>query len=386
VPDDRAPDVTAKLVSPLGEAIALDGEGGTDASCPPQPESPSAIAHDAHATSLVITLSFPPPPNANLLPRLGGGSGRGSSFARVSTIASELTIGYQGEPGAYSEEALHTTFPTAKPQAFRTLRHAFHRVADQSVDFALVPVENSQGGSVLETYDLLLEYRALVVAEVALQVDHCLLALPGTDRDQIKRVLSHPQALAQCEAFIVREHLEPIPAYDTAGAAKQIQQEGRKDQAAIAGRRAAELYRLEIMAERIQTVQENITRFFLITRRGPRRPKAPRIKRPRYGKKTSVVCAVANEPGALFRLLACFADEGVNLTKLESRPRRDPPWEYLFYLDLDGGRSEKPVAASLRAARHATTFLQVLGTYARALPLAAPPKRRSRKRRSPAEP
>ncbi len=193
--------------------------------------------------------------------------------------------------------------------------------------------------------------------------------------------------MAQCEAFIVREHLEPIPAYDTAGAAKQIQQEARKDQAAIAGRRAAELYGLEIMAERIQTVQENITRFFLITRRGPRRPKPPRIKRPRYGKKTSVVCAVANEPGALYRLLACFADAGVNLTKLESRPRRDPPWEYLFYLDLDGGRSEKPVAASLRAARHVTTFLQVLGTYTRALPPAAPPKRRrSRKRRSPAEP
>ena len=238
----------------------------------------------------------------------------------------------------------------------------------------------------LETYDLLLEYRALVVAEVALQVDHCLLASPGAKRDEVKRVLSHPQALAQCEAFIVREHLEPIPAYDTAGAAKQIQQEGRKDQAAIAGRRAAELYGLEILAERVQTVQENITRFFLITRRGPRRPKAPRIKRPRYGKKTSLVCAVANESGALFRLLACFAEAGVNLTKLESRPRRDPPWEYLFYLDLDGGRSEKPVAASLRAARHATTFLQVLGTYARALPLSAPPKRRSRKRRNPAEP
>jgi prephenate dehydratase len=239
---------------------------------------------------------------------------------------------------------------------------------------------------VLETYDLLLEYRALVVAEVALQVDHCLLGLPGSDRGQLTRVLSHPQALAQCEAFIVREGLEPIPVYDTAGGARQVQREARPDQAAIAGRRAAELYGLEIMAERIQTVQENITRFFLISRRGPRRPKPPRIKRPRYGKKTSLVCAVANEPGALYRLLACFEEVGVNLSKLESRPRRDPPWEYLFYLDLDGGRSEKPVAASLRAARRATTFLQVLGTYTRALPLSAPPKRRSRKRRSPAEP
>jgi prephenate dehydratase len=249
-----------------------------------------------------------------------------------------------------------------------------------------VPVENSQAGSVLETYDLLLEYRALVVAEVALQVDHCLLALPGAHRGQLKRVLSHPQALAQCEAFIVREGLEPIPVYDTAGAARQVQQEARADQSAIAGRRAAELYGLTIEAERIQTVQENITRFFLISRRGPRRPRPPRIKRPRYGKKTSLVCAVPNEPGALYRLLACFNEFGVNLTKLESRPRRDPPWEYLFYLDLDGGRSEKPVAASLRAAKKATTFLQVLGTYARALPPAAPPKRRRRKGRSPAEP
>src|SRR5260370_40777662 len=108
--------------------------------------------------------------------RLGLGS---RLSTKVSSIASELTIGYQGEPGAYSEEALHATFPTAKPQAFRTLRHAFHRVADQSVDFALVPVENSQGGSVLETYDLLLEYRALVTAEVALQLHHRWLALPA---------------------------------------------------------------------------------------------------------------------------------------------------------------------------------------------------------------
>jgi len=254
-------------------------------------------------------------------------------------------------------------------------------VADQSIDFALVPVENSQAGSILETYDLLLEYRALVVGEIALQVDHCLLALPDAERSDLKTVLSHPQALAQCEAFIVREHLEPVPVYDTAGAARQVREEGHKHQAAIAGRRAAELYDLNIVAERIQTVQENLTRFFLISRRGPRRPKPPRIKRPRYGKKTSVVCAVANEPGALYHLLACFERHGVNLSKLESRPRRDPPWEYLFYLDLDGGRSEKPVAAALRDARKVTTFLQVLGTYARALPAAPPPKRR--RKRSP---
>lgn len=292
-------------------------------------------------------------------------------------------IAYQGEPGAYSEEALHATFPDAEPVAFRTLRHAFHRVADRTVDFSLVPIENSQAGSVLETYDLLLEYRVLVVGEIALQVDHCLLMLPGAERSGLRRVLSHPQALAQCEAFIVRERLEPVPVYDTAGAARQVQAEDRPEQAAIASRRAAELYGLEVAEERLQTVQENVTRFFLVSRRGPSRPRPPRIKRKRLGWKTSLVCSVRNEPGALYALLGCFREENVNLSKLESRPRRDPPWEYVFYLDLDGRRSDRPVAASLRAAKKVTTFLQVLGTFTRALPLAVPPRRR-RARRIPA--
>jgi prephenate dehydratase len=292
-----------------------------------------------------------------------------------------LTIGYQGEPGAYSEEALHQNYPSSEGVALRTLRHVFHRVADRTIDLALVPVENSQAGSVLETYDLLLEYRVMVVGEVALQVDHCLLALPDADRQTLKRVLSHPQALAQCEAFIVRERLEPVPAYDTAGAARMIKAEGRTEQAAVASRRAAELYGLEILAERIQTVRDNVTRFFLVSRRGPSRPKPLRLKRKSLGWKTSLVCAVRNEPGALFSLLACFQESDVNLTKLESRPRRDPPWEYVFYLDLDGRRSEKPVAASIRAARRVTTFLEVLGTYPRALPAALPPKRRKTPRR-----
>ncbi len=287
-----------------------------------------------------------------------------------------LTIGYQGEPGAYSEEALHANYPAAESVALRTLRHVFHRVADRTLDLALVPIENSQAGSVLETYDLLLEYRVMVVGEVALQVDHCLLALPESHRTERKRVLSHPQALAQCEAFVVREHLDPIPVYDTAGAARMVQAEGRADQAAIASRRAADLYGLEIVAERIQTVQENITRFFLVSRRGPGRPKPPRLKRKSLGWKTSLVCAVRNEPGALFALLACFNEAGVNLSKLESRPRREPPWEYVFYLDLDGRRSDKPVAASIRAARRVTTFLEVLGTYPRALPAPVPPRRK----------
>ncbi len=290
-----------------------------------------------------------------------------------------LAIAYQGEPGAYSEEALYAHFPGVESVALRTLRHVFHRVADRTVDLALVPVENSQAGSVLETYDLLLEYRVLVVGEVALQVDHCLLALPGADRAGIRRVLSHPQALAQCEAFLAREGLEPVPVYDTAGAARQVRAEERPDQAAIASHRAAQLYGLEVRAEQLQTIRENVTRFFLISRRGPGRPRPPRIRRSRFGWKTSLVCAVRNEPGALFELLRCFAATSVNLSKLESRPRRDPPWEYVFYLDLDGRRSDPAVGASLRAAKPKTTLLQVLGTYPRALPAAVPPKRRRRR-------
>src|SRR5437660_1983079 len=294
-----------------------------------------------------------------------------------------ISIGYQGEPGAYSEEALHANYPDAQSQAFRTLRHAFHRVADQSVDLALVPIENSQAGSVLETCDLLLEYRVLVVGEVALQVDHCLLTLPGAQGAGLRRVLSHPQALAQCEAFIVRERLDPIPVYDTAGAARQIQAEAKPDQAAIASQRAAGLYGLEVRNKRIQTVQENVTRFFVVSRRGPGRPKLPAIKRKRLGWKTSVVCSVRNEPGALYELLSCFKEQGVNLSKLESRPRRDPPWEYVFYLDLDGRRSERPVAAALLASRRATSFIHIQGTYPLALTPAVPPHR-LRTRRVPA--
>jgi len=128
-------------------------------------------------------------------------------------------------------------------------------------------------------------------------------------------------------------------------------------------------------------VQENVTRFFLVSRRGPSRPKPPRLQRKSLGWKTSLVCAVRNEPGALFGLLACFKEEEVNLSKLESRPRRDPPWDYVFYLDLDGRRSDRAVAASIRAARRATTFLEVLGTYPRALPAALPPRRRKLARR-----
>jgi len=287
-----------------------------------------------------------------------------------------LTVAYQGEPGAYSEEALHTHYPGAEPVALRTLRHVFHRVADRTVDLALVPVENSQAGSVLDTYDLLLEYRVLVVGEVALQVDHCLLGLPGADRSGLRRVLSHPQAIAQCELFLAREGLEPIPVYDTAGAARQVRAEARPDQAAIASRRAAELYGLEVLAEQLQTVKENLTRFFLISRRGPGRPRPPRRGRTRFGWKTSLVCAVRNEPGALFELLRCFAEASVNLSKLESRPRRDPPWEYVFYLDLDGRRSDPAISSALRAAKSKTTLLQILGTYPRALPAAVPPRRR----------
>ena len=289
-----------------------------------------------------------------------------------------VTIAYQGEPGAYSEEALSSTYPSAQPVSMRTLRHVFHRVADQTVDLALAPVENSQLGSVLETYDLLLEYRLLVVAEIALQVDHCLLAADGVERKGIRRVLSDAQSLAQCEAFIVRERLDPVPVYDSAAAARLVREERREDSAAIASRRAAYLHGLTVLSERIQTVHENVTRFFLISRRGPRRVKPPRVKRPRMGWKTSLICAVRNEPGALWALLGCFAERGVNLSRLESRPRREPPWEYAFYLDVDGRRSEKPVAAAIRDARPLTTFLQVLGTYPRALPVAVPPKRRRR--------
>ena len=264
-------------------------------------------------------------------------------------------VAYQGESGAYSERAVLAAFPDAEPMPCETIRLTFSRVTSGEADFGVVPVENSQAGSVNETYDLLLRSSLVqVVGEVLIRVDHALLAIAGTRLEGVERAYSHWQALAQCEEFLTSHHIDPVPAHDTAGGARMVAERGRTDEAAIASVEAGRRLGLTVLAEHIQTYPDNFTKFGVIGTRdaglGP-------------SNKTSLVMAGDDRPGSLFRSLQPLADRGVNLTKLESRPRRGAPFEYVFYIDLDGSTDDPAVADALEEVRAHTSMLKVLGSY-----------------------
>lgn len=266
-------------------------------------------------------------------------------------------VGYQGEPGAFSEQAVRTLFPEAQPIPIRTLRQVFEQLEGGVVHHGVVPLENSLAGSINETYDLLSKGRAFVVGEVVIAVDHALLALPGTRLRDLKRVASHPQALAQCAEFLATLDAEAVPVYDTAGAAKRIAEEGRAGEAAIASERAAEIYGLEVLASRIQTSPSNRTRFAAI---------AQEMRSLASADKTSLLLEIRHEPGSLYRCLRPFADRDLNLSKLESRPIGDRPWEYWFYLDVQAGIDDPELTEALADLEREAGRVQVVGSYARA--------------------
>jgi len=266
-----------------------------------------------------------------------------------------MKVAYQGEPGAYSERAVGVLFPNATPLPCETIRLTFSRVTSGEADFGVVPVENSQAGSVNESYDLLLRSSLVqVVGEVVIRVDHALLAPSGTRLERVQRAYSHWQALAQCEEFLTTHHIDPVPVHDTAGGARMVAERGRTDEAAIASVEAGAKLGLAVLAEHIQTHPDNLTKFGVIGTRdaglGP-------------ANKTSLVMAGDDRPGSLFRALQPLADHGVNLTKLESRPRRGAPFEYVFYIDLDGSTDDPNVAEALDLVRLHTSMLKVLGSY-----------------------
>jgi prephenate dehydratase len=266
-----------------------------------------------------------------------------------------MDVAYQGEPGAYSERAVRATFPDAEPMPCDTVRIVFSRVTSGEAAFGVVPLENSQAGSVNETYDLLLHTSLLkIVGEVLVRVDHALLGLPGARLEGIRRARSHWQALAQCEEFLSSMHIEPVPVHDTAGAGRQIVDSGSLEDAAIASVEAGARYGLAVLAERIQTEKENLTKFAVIGSREPGLGAAD---------KTSLVMAVLDEPGSLLSSLRPFAERGINLHKLESRPRRGAPFEYLFYVDLMASADSAEVEAALAEVANHTSLLRVLGSY-----------------------
>lgn len=268
-------------------------------------------------------------------------------------------VAYQGEPGAYGEEGAGGLLPAAERVPVPSVRKVFEAVEVGSVEYGLVPMDNSQAGSITETYDLFLKHGLHLVGETVVRVDHCLLALPGSTLDDLEEVISHPQAIAQSEEFLNALGVRVRAEYNTAGAAKRIADEGLRGTAAIASRRAAELYGLEVLAERIQTYPDNHTRFGALARDPS--PLGPPDK-------CSLVFGVGHLPGSLYRCLGAFAERHLNLGKLESRPRPGRPWEYLFYADVEAAGDRPEMVEALAELSEHATFTRILGSYASAVP------------------
>ena len=265
------------------------------------------------------------------------------------------TVAFQGEPGAYSQEAVFQYFgPQVSTLPCPTFEDVFKAVETGSATLGLLPVENSQAGSINQAFDLLLDHDLRVVGEVKLRVRHCLMAAPGTQTADIKRVHSHYQALAQCERYLRTRGWEAVVAYDTAGAARELAADPAPGAAAIASALAAQIYGLEVLDSGIEDSPDNTTRFFLLGREEP-----PPAKR----NKTSIVFATMHTPGALYHVLGELATRGINLTKLESRPRRNRPWHYVFYVDLEGHWQDATINRALLGLLTRTAFLKLLGSY-----------------------
>ncbi|EHA8588933.1 arogenate dehydratase/prephenate dehydratase 6, chloroplastic [Cocos nucifera] len=286
---------------------------------------------------------------------------------------SQLRVAYQGVPGAYSEAAAGKAYPNCEAIPCDQFEVAFQAVELWIADRAVLPVENSLGGSIHRNYDLLLRHRLHIVGEVQLPVHHCLLALPGVRKEYLTRVISHPQALAQCELTLTGMGLNVArEAFDdTAGAAEYVAANGLRDTAAIASARAAELYGLQILADGIQDDSGNVTRFVMLARE----PIIPRTDRPF---KTSIVFAHDREgTSVLFKVLSAFAFRDISLTKIESRPHRHRPirlvddanvgtakhFEYMFYVDFEASMAEVRAQNALAEIQEFTSFLRVLGSY-----------------------
>ena len=266
-----------------------------------------------------------------------------------------MNVAYQGEPGAYSERAVRALFPDADPLPCDTVRLVFSRVTSGEARFGIVPLENSQAGSVNETYELLWHTSLLrIVGEIVVRVDHALLGVPGVRLEEVRRALSHWQALAQCEEFLSSMRIEPVPVHDTAGAARRISESQARDEAAIASVDAAANFGLSVLAERIQTDKENFTKFCAIGSTDPGLG-AP--------DKTSLVMAVLDEPGSLLHSLEPFASREINLHKLESRPWRGKPFEYLMYVDVMASTEDLALEEALAEVEKHTSLLRVLGSY-----------------------
>ncbi|MGO9229553.1 MAG: prephenate dehydratase [Bryobacteraceae bacterium] len=273
-------------------------------------------------------------------------------------------VAFQGELGAFSQQAVRQLLgPSAAVLPCVRFEDIFNNLKQGNVAGAMVPIENTLAGSVHENYDHLLHFELPIVAETSVRIVHNLIAPKGVGFRQIKRVFSHPVALNQClDFFLANPQIERIPYYDTAGSAKMIVEEGLTDAGAIASAVAAEIYGARILRKSIESDRQNFTRFFLLrtpvyAKRRPLRAPSATIW------KTSLVFSTRNIPGALFRALSAFALRDLNCTKIESRPLRGKPYEYLFYLDFIGHVDHPHSRNALHNLEEITDFLRVLGCY-----------------------
>jgi len=268
-----------------------------------------------------------------------------------------VEVAFQGEVGAYSEEAAFQFFGSSIQIRPRESLEEVFKIVEEGVQFGVVPVENSLEGIISRVYDLLLDSTLRVCGEIELRVIHCLIGSTEAGLDTIKRVYSHPQALAQCRNFLKHLDCELIPTYDTAGSVKMIKESGMPDSAAIASARAAEIYGMKVIAQEIEDNPNNFTRFFILSKED---------SSPSGNDKTSIVFSSKDRPGALYESLRVFASRNINLTKLESRPTRQKPWQYNFYLDFDGHREDKLAREALENLEETSIFIKVLGSYPKA--------------------
>lgn len=267
-----------------------------------------------------------------------------------------MRIAIQGEPGSFSHEAALQVVPSATIVPRAISAEVFAALHEGSVDAAVIPIENSLAGSVVEHYDLLLQSDVGIEAETLLRIRHNLIGVPGASPGQIKRVYSHPVALAQCRRFLA-EHpqMEAAPFYDTAGSVKHLIAEHEEASAGIASAQAAQHYGGEILAAGIEDNAENFTRFFLIRRR-------KEVRQDLRPDKVSLAFTVENRPGTLVKALEVFASQGTNLTRIESRPVQGKPWEYVFYADYQLAYPETADLALELLAEHCS-MVKELGRY-----------------------
>lgn len=284
-----------------------------------------------------------------------------STDAGSSQDKKDVVIAFQGEHGAYSEAAAFNHFgPEITTLPCRTFENVFTTVNDGKCTYGLLPFENSLAGSIHRNYDLMLRFDLSIVSEYHLRVNHCLLALPGVQIADLRRVHSHPQALAQCETSLTRLGVERVAESDTAGSARMIREKNDKTAGALASRRASEVYGLQVLAENMEDNPANYTRFLSLSK-----TQKPREAVEQGDYKTSVVFSLDNEPGALFKALGMFATREIDLTKIESRPLIGKPWEYLFYIDFAGQIESSSCARAMRHLEKIAPFLRVLGSYPR---------------------